>query len=269
MIDISIMTIVDLSSYDDSSMDWFGLVADIIAGSVLDTATGLASKYLAIGGASLGKMVDSSMGSPITVPGVNSIGGAINAVSTTLAGQLFTPPTLNYFRFRINPSKLSVVNSKMMNITEYGHDKWDIESWGNRLALYTYNANTGSLVPDPDLIASGITDIRLSKAWRKMEEFKKFYVLKSKKILILFEEEMVEGIFQKFDFVRDADNPWSIKYNFTIQVDLSTSRNLISGAKTYPSNTGTGDSSWLGGVGNQVNSYLTPDGISQKLGIHK
>lgn len=240
--DIKIMTIVDLSSYDDISKDWFKLLADVIAGSLVEQASDLISGYVAQGGAALGDDIGNSIGGKAG----NTIGGIVQGAANAMAMQIADAPILNYYRFRINPSRLGITNNKMQNVHEYGWDQSDIEVWGNRLATYAYAATTGSLVPDPDLLKYGINDIRLSKAWKKFEEFKKFYVLKNKKVLVLFEDEMFEGVFQRFDFARDADLPWRINYNFNLLVDLSTVRNLISGAYTYPSyNTG----GWFGGAG--------------------
>lgn len=238
------MTIVDLSSYDDISKDWFRLLADIIANNVVGFAAEKVAEYAAIGGAQVVAQIADGKGSTIEQTVDNAIGGVIGGLSTVLAKNIETPPILNYYRFRINPTRLNIANNKMTTITEYGRDKFDVESWGNKLAVYTYNATTGSLVPDPDLIKYGVNDIRLSKAWRKLEEFKRFYVLKSKKVLILFEDEMVEGIFQKFDFTRNADLPWRIDFNFVLMVDLASSRNTLTGRQNYPDLKENAKNSW-------------------------
>ena len=59
-----------------------------------------------------------------------------------------------------------------------------------------------------------ISDIRFSPAWIKLNGLKKFYDDSETHLKMYYDGAVYEGYFGDFSFVKDANDPFQINYNF-------------------------------------------------------
>lgn len=149
--------------------------------------------------------------------------------------------SLDYFRFRINPNRLSK-RRKKITTQKYTGNGWDVDTRGEEMIVYSYSGNSGSLVAvevyqklmsilNGYLKKSGIFDSflgnivdyfiynpKLSSAYIKMVMFDKFWKSNNDDLLIVWEDNTYLGKFQSFEWNQDAMNPYLINYNFDFVV---------------------------------------------------
>ena len=116
-----------------------------------------------------------------------------------------------YHKFRINPDNLTVGNKKVDSIvyTKKGHER---QYHGEDLVTFTYRGSTGYM--QSYLRSIGINDIRFSEAWAKFEGFKKFYTDSEDDVNMYYDGAVYEGFFGNFNYRKDANDPFQIKYDF-------------------------------------------------------
>jgi hypothetical protein len=164
--------------------------------------------------------------------------------------------TMDYFRFRINPNKLSVPKKKIADI-KYTGAGWDIDIRGQELIMYSYKGSTGSLVPDN--ILNGVTlpylnelfsimnlgqeltgnyfyrfpqltsNPKLSSAYIVFKLFELFWEQNNDDLLIFWEDECYLGKFLNFTYEIDGMNPYQIMYSFDFAVYPEFKYNLVTG----------------------------------------
>lgn len=127
-------------------------------------------------------------------------------------------------RFRLNPRRISFSEEKLVQtvLTKGG---WDKQFWrlgsdnenasGNKLMQITFEGQTGSLVPSEFFLRQGITDIRLSPAWRSFLLLQDFFRSHNGDLRMIFEGDVYEGHSGTFAFTLEADNPYLVSYRLT------------------------------------------------------
>jgi hypothetical protein len=156
-------------------------------------------------------------------PGLSMAGLALDVAREAIGNEP------KFYKFRINPDKLTVTKTKIQTVTAYGYDRFDLEFWGNQLDSYDYSGSTGAFITNPILNQLGIEDIRLSRAWLKFKSFDMFYAQHHKFLLVVFENEAMIGFFRNFNYTRDAHDPWQIKYSFSLNVFPGSVMDILSG----------------------------------------
>jgi hypothetical protein len=124
-------------------------------------------------------------------------------------------------RFRLNPRRISFSEEKIVQVvlTKGG---WDKQFWrlgsdndnasGNKLIQIVFEGQTGSLVPPDFFLRQGISDIRLSPAWRSFVLLQDFFRSRNGDLRMIFEGDVYEGHSGTFSFTLEADNPFLVNY---------------------------------------------------------
>ena len=132
-----------------------------------------------------------------------------------------------FYRFVLNPQEISMDESKLDTIiyTKAGHDTMH---WEHDDAIkIRYSGVSGSLVPPPEAIRLKINDIRLSAAWRRFEQFKRFWRASRRDMVIIWDGVYYRGIMKSFTHKRSAAGPWLINYSFDFQALPAHTRDLF------------------------------------------
>jgi len=194
--------------------------------------------------------------------GINSsIEERVGSIVSKVAGEILKQSSigedsLDYFKFRINPNKLSVPKKKMVD-NKYTGDGFDLDTRGQEMIPYSYKASTGSLVPDnllegaclpylnelfsvlnlgqelsgtnlqrfPQLTANP----KLSGAYIKFKLFEQFWEQNNDDLLIFWEDDCYLGKFMNFSYEVDGFNPYQIMYTFDFMVYPDFKYNLLTG----------------------------------------
>lgn len=193
--------------------------------------------------------------------GVNSVAPRVGTLINKIAGEVLkksniSDDDLNYFKFRINPVKLQVPKKKISDI-KYTGAGYDMDIRGQELIMYSYQASTGSLVPDNLLDKIGLDSLnelfsilnvsqelferniykfpeitrnpKLSDAYIKFKLFKLFWEKNDDDLLIFWEDDCYLGKFLNFNFTVDGLNPYQILYTFDFAVYPEFEYNLYTG----------------------------------------
>jgi hypothetical protein len=122
------------------------------------------------------------------------------------------------FRFRINPQSLRVRKARVQayELTKAGYERYD---FGNEMWVLSYRGTSGRLIPE-DLMVGETFDLTDTDAWKKMEEFDRFFTERGEETLQLTATTLLgflylRGSMKEFDFEQDANDPFQIRYNFT------------------------------------------------------
>lgn len=190
---------------------------------------------------------------------------ATQIASTIFAQDNITNDSLDCYKFRINPQKLTVANSKMMT-NKYTGGGWESDTIGQNLITYSYSTTTGSLVPFSKYRAiEGITrslisklassagtismtildrflqlpelsaNPRLSSAYIKFLLFDYFWKNNNGPLLIMWEDNAYIGKVSNFKFTLTDKEPYQILYDFDLIVFPGFVYNLYSGYLTQES----------------------------------
>lgn len=166
--------------------------------------------------------------------------------------------TLDYFRFKINPQNLNVDRKKIIS-SRYTGAGFDVDTRGEELIGMTYSGTTGSLVPKGlymrllreiesqlDLfknvmLLNGVTGTiqnkineicrnpKLSTAYLRFLLLELYWQHANDEMLIIWEDNAYIGKFTQFSYKLDANNPYQILYNFSIQVYPEFKYNVATG----------------------------------------
>ena len=117
-----------------------------------------------------------------------------------------------FYIFRINPRVVSYGDRKLVNVYRYGFGSFDVQYFGNDLISFTIEGRTGLLMPHPELLKRGITDIRLSLAYLKLIEFETFFRDTSPLLLFGILERFYYGFVMEYSYAMSADTPYNIDY---------------------------------------------------------
>lgn len=180
---------------------------------------------------------------------VNAVAPKVGTIIGNIAQEIYKQnglfeDNLAYFRFRINPNKLSVSNKKILS-TKYTGSGYDIDTRGNELIQYKYTGTSGSLVPYNFFDSVGIpmlkqlfevlnigasiagaserfpelsSNPKLSEAYLKFLLFDLFWRYNNDDLLVFWEDNCYVGKLNSFNFNLDANNPYQIIWDFDLQV---------------------------------------------------
>lgn len=193
--------------------------------------------------------------------GVNTTAPTVGSLINKIAGEVLKQSgigddNMDYFKFRINPNKLSVPKKKIVDI-KYTGDGYDIDVRGQELIMYSYQASTGSMMPDNMLDKVGLPLLnqlfsilnlgqeltgqnifkfpeitrnpKLSDAYIKFKLFELFWEKNDDDLLIFWEDDCYLGKFINFNYTVDGLDPYQIKYNFDFAVYPDFKYNLYTG----------------------------------------
>jgi hypothetical protein len=122
-----------------------------------------------------------------------------------------------FYKFRINPQKVSINRRKLQTITEYGWGMYDIEEFGDQLIAINVSGTTGTMIPSHPLPSMGISDIRLTPAYIKLAHLEKFYKDSGQKLFFTIYGKVYFGFLEDMSYPLDADNPRKINYTFNFK----------------------------------------------------
>jgi len=141
---------------------------------------------------------------------------------------LFSESPVGMYKFRINPEEAKFSYKNIQKINEYGHEKYEVQSFGLHMMDITFNCNTGFLIPPRTVVDWGFDDIRLSYPYYKLLEFEKFYKDNKRLIMVMFFDYVFFGFLTGFDYSFDAKNPRQVRYNITMKADPNSKMHLLS-----------------------------------------
>lgn len=185
------------------------------------------TKYLADvakdSAATLLRDLSNQVGAPSEVTRLIEAGAAVAEFISALSQK-----TADYYKFRINPSRLSCSASKVQSTIKTAKG-WDIHTWGNNLDVLSYSGTTGYMKPPAILISMGIKDVRLSPAWQRFNKFDDFFHQNDGELVMIFEHVLMKVHMVDFRYDRIAEDPWQIKYSFSLRCDWDTKINMLTG----------------------------------------
>lgn len=141
---------------------------------------------------------------------------------------LFSDSPVGMYKFRINPEQAKFSYKNIQKIIEYGHEKYEIQSFGLHMMDVTFNCTTGLLMPPRTIVDWGFDDIRLSYPYYKLLEFEKFYKDSKRMIMVMFFDYVFFGFLTGFDYSFDAKNPRQVRYNITMKADPNSKIHILS-----------------------------------------
>ncbi len=151
--------------------------------------------------------------------------------------------TDQFFRFRINPQRLTVRKSKLLSST-YTKSGYTYSHHGNDMTKLSYSGTTGwfhppniaetafeiaKVVPgfpvkinDAEklrdeisrLLLSGQIDVTQSPVWQKFRRFEVFWDRVQTEMALYFDQRLFRGQLISFNYNEDATDPLQIKYDF-------------------------------------------------------
>lgn len=151
----------------------------------------------------------------------------------------------NFFRFRINPSKVGVTKAKInaLSLCKGGHLR---SFFGNDLTKYRFSGSTGYFRPPnaaeralqigaaltsggerareevAKRILSGNINITESPVWKKFRAFELFVDRVNGELVMYYDLRVVTGMLTDLSYDEDADNPLKINYNFNFEAYTDT-----------------------------------------------
>jgi hypothetical protein len=142
----------------------------------------------------------------------------LNTLSETIASIIREKSCLTdetyFYKFRINPNKVTITRRKLQTITTYGWGYYDIEYFGDELLDISVSGTTGLLLPPYPLPSLGITDVRLTPAYIKLVHLEKFYKKSSQSLFFTIAGRLYHGFLVDLSYSLDANNPRKIDYTF-------------------------------------------------------
>jgi len=175
----------------------------------------------------------------------DSLGASPSPMSPS--DRAYTALKEKYYRFRINPSNVTIRRSKMYSVVET-KDGWDRMVWkkeqgSNAMIQISYKGSTGFMLA-PSLkkwiggiggggkargtlgnassIAEGMkwmaktvsADVKLSKAFYKFKQMEKFFLQNTNDLGLFYDFIVYKGWMTNFSYAQDANNPFQINYDF-------------------------------------------------------
>jgi len=120
-----------------------------------------------------------------------------------------------YYKFRINPNRLSIARRKLQSATHYGWGLYDLEYFGDEIVVLSFSGKTGNMMPPAPLPSLGIWDPRLSVPYIKLAQLEKFYRKTNNRLFITVYGRVYYGFLSDLTYNLDAENPRKIEYSFT------------------------------------------------------
>lgn len=166
--------------------------------------------------------VTGGIGKAVKKPTASSVALAAGQLSSLVAGGIGA-----FYRFNLNPQEISVDEAKLDNIinTKAGHDinHWDHDD----VIKIRYSGVSGTLLPPPEALRQGVKDIRFSAAWRRFEQFKRFWRAARRDIVIIWDGVYYRGSMKTFNHKRSASGPWLLSYSFDFHALPAHTRDLF------------------------------------------
>lgn len=119
-----------------------------------------------------------------------------------------------YYKFKFNPSKLTITRRKKQTITHYGWGLYDLEYFGDEIVFMQFSGKTGNLMPPYPLPSIGIWDPRLSVSYIKFAHLEKFYRNSENRLFLTVYGKVFYGFLSDLSYTVDANNPRVIDYSF-------------------------------------------------------
>ncbi len=158
---------------------------------------------------------------------VTKVAASTKALASGLLSSLAADGVGAFYRFVLNPQAVNVDESKLDTIvvTKAGHDTMHWEH--DDTIKIRYDGVSGSLVPPLEATRLNINDVRLSAAWRRFEQFKRFWRASRRDMVIIWEGTYYRGIMKTFNYKRSAEGPWLINYSFDFTALPDQTRDLF------------------------------------------
>jgi len=141
---------------------------------------------------------------------------------------LFSESPVGMYEFRINPQSAKFAYKNIQKIIEYGHEKYEVQSFGLHMMDVNFNCTTGLLMPPRTIVDWGFTDIRLSYPYYKLLEFEKFYKDSKRMIMVMFFDYIFFAFLTGFDYAIEANDPRQIRYNISMKADPKSKMHILS-----------------------------------------
>jgi len=166
--------------------------------------------------------VTGGLGKFVTKPAAST-----KALSAGLLSSITADGVGAFYRFVLNPQEVNVDEQKLDTIvnTKAGHDSMHWEH--DDTIKIRYSGVSGSLVPPPEAIRLKVNDVRLSAAWRRFEQFKRFWRASRRDMVIIWDGTYYRGIMKVFNHKRSAAGPWLINYSFDFTAIPAHTRDLF------------------------------------------
>ena len=121
------------------------------------------------------------------------------------------------YQLRINPQTVRIDKRKLTNTvyTKAGHER---VYFGNDLTTLSYRGTTGHIWLPQKFFNEISRDNRFSSVWHKFKQLERFLErLKGDVMMLSHDGDVYRGAIPAFGFNLDAQDPWQIKYELTMQ----------------------------------------------------